>query len=137
MTINWNEVWSYEFWFQIDHSRLHSSDYWILYAGIALTALAILLFLYRLMVKNKFIKQVAGRIAKIFITIGLLEILWFGIRFENGLALGTKFTAVLIAVVGLVWMYWPIKYLFTRYKTDMEIASREVTREKYLNYNKK
>jgi hypothetical protein len=116
---------------------LHRSDYWILYAGAAVAAIGIGLMVYRLMVKNLFLKKVSRQIGNIFITIGLMEVIWFGLRYENTNALGTKFTAILIALAGLVWMYWPVKYLVTRYKTDMEAAERQVMRDKYLNYNKR
>ncbi len=137
MNINWKEVFSQKFWFDIDLATLHRSDYLILYIGAALALVGIGLSIYRIMVKNQFLKKVAGRIAQIFITIGLLEVLWFGLRYENTRGLGTKFTAALIFLVGLIWLYWPVKYIITRYKTDMAEAERKVMRDKYLNYNKK
>ncbi len=137
MTINWKEVFSYDFIFGVDSSGLHKSDHWILYAGVALLTAGIILMLYRLMVKNVFLKKVARQFGNIFITIGVLEIIWYGLRFENTQALGSKFTALLFALIGLIWMYWPVKYLFTRYKTDMAEAERKVMRDKYLNYGKR
>ncbi len=85
------------------------------------------------MVKNEFLKKVASRIATIFTTIGILEIVWYGLRYENTVFLGTKFVAATILLIGLVWLYFPLRYLVTRYKTDMADAERKVQREKYIN----
>ena len=133
MEINWNEFISKSFWFGIDRANLHRGDYFILYAGTALIGLAILLALYKMMAKNEFKKKVVGRIATIFFTIGFLEVIWFGLRYENITALGTKFASALILLAGLWWLYFPLKYFITRYSTDMEEAERKVQREKYIN----
>lgn len=133
MNINWNEVFSTDFWFSLDRAGLHKSDYAIFYFGLALVAFGIALTIYKKTANNKFLKKVAGRVATIFMTIGVMEALWFGLRYENTSALGTKFTAVLILLAGLVWLYFPVRYLMTRYKTDMAEAERQVMRDKYLN----
>ena len=132
MNINWNEVLSSEFWFSIDRTRLHLTDWVIAYGAIGLVVLGIIFLIYKYGTKNVFLKEVARRFATIFITIGVLEAIWFGFRYQLAQALGTRFAAVLIAVVGLVWLYGPIKYLCTRYTTDMAEAQRKMMREKYL-----
>jgi protein-S-isoprenylcysteine O-methyltransferase Ste14 len=135
--INWNLVWDTKFWFQIDRARIHASDYAFLYIGIALVTLAILALAYRKFSKNRFLANVAGRIAKIFLTIGLLEMLWFALRTQFVQMLGARFVAVLLLIWGLIWLYWPVRYLLKNYKEDMTKAQREANRDKYLNYKRK
>jgi hypothetical protein len=132
MAINWKEVISKDFWFDIDRTAIHLSDRAILYGGGAAVMLGIMLFVYKVFTKNLFLKKVTSQLSTIFITIGLLEVIWFALRWQYVSALGTRFVAALIGIAGLVWLYWPIKYLFTRYKTDMAEAQRKMVRDKYL-----
>jgi hypothetical protein len=131
--INWGEVWSKDFWFAIDRTRIHTSDTLLLYIGAALVALGIILLIFKKLAKNQFLGRVAGRFAKIALTIGLLEGVWYLLRWQYVQALGTRLVAVLLLVWGLAWLYFPIKYLLRNYKLDMEQASREASRMKYLS----
>ena len=130
--INWGEVFSRDFWFGIDRAVIHTSDKAFLYVGAILVALGIIAVLFARFSKNQFLGRVAVRLSKIFITIGLLEGVWYLLRTQFVQALGSRFVAALLIVWGLVWLYWPIKYLIKNYKVDMEKAQREASREKYL-----
>lgn len=130
--INWSEVWSKDFWFGIDRFMIHASDKAFLYIGIGLVILGLIALAYARFAHNIFLQRVALRISKIFLIIGLLEAFWFLLRTQFVAALGTRFTAVLLLLWGLVWMYWPIKYLITHYSEDMEKAQRQASRDKYL-----
>lgn len=131
--IKWNEFATSQFWFAIDRSMIHLSDRIFLLIAIVLLVLGIFFFLFAWFSKNQFLSRVAGRVSKIFITIALLEGLWYALRYQLVQVFGTKAAAVLILVVGLVWLYWPIKYLIKNYKVDMAEAQRAASREKYLN----
>ncbi|MDQ3018439.1 MAG: hypothetical protein M3Q64_01040 [bacterium] len=130
--MNWNEYITKDFWFGIDRVALHKSDYAVLYLGIALIALSIVMFIYRRYAKNEFLQVVAGKIGAVFMTIGIFEVIWYAARSQYAAVLGTKFVAALILLAGLIWLYGPIKYLFTRYEEDMAAAQRKIQREKYL-----
>lgn len=134
--IKWAELATTKFWFAIDRSMIHLSDKVFLLAGAVLIVLAIAAFVYSKLIDNKFLALVASRVAKIFFTIGILEVIWFGLRYQLVQVFGTRFVAVLILLTGLVWLYFPIRYLITHYKEDMERAQREASREKYLNIKK-
>lgn len=133
--INWHELITAKFWFTIDTSRIHPSEKAFLYLGGILIILGVLKVLAARFTKNKFLANVAVRFAKICFTIGILEVIWFGLRYEYAQVIGTKFVAALIVLLGIIWMYWPVKYLLTRYKTDMAQASLQASREKYLKKN--
>lgn len=134
--INWGEVFSKDFWFGIDRTAIHTSDKVFLYIGSALVALAIIALIYARFSKNQFLGRVAVRLSKLFITIGLLEGLWYLLRIQYVSALGTRFVAALLLVWAVVWIYFPLKYLVKNYKFDMEKAQREMSREKYLKTKK-
>jgi hypothetical protein len=130
--INWDEVFSKDFWFGIDRFSIHFSDKMFLYIGIALVVAGILKLLYARFSHNKFLARVASRVGKILITIGLLEGLWYLLRTQFVQALGTRAVAMLLLVWLVIWLYFPLRYLLKNYKEDMEQAQREASREKYL-----
>jgi hypothetical protein len=132
MTINWKTFITKDYWLGIDRTGLHLTDTVILYAGGALVVIGLLCLVYKFSAKNEFLKKVTGQFATILITVGLLEGIWFLLRWQYVSALGTRVVAALIAVMGLIWLYWPVKYLLTRYKQDMAEAQRKITRDKYL-----
>lgn len=131
--IKLSELLTTQFWFAIDRSTLHFSDKLFLLIGAVLVVFAIALFVYAKLIPNKFLGKFAAHTAKIFLTIGILEAFWFGLRYQYAQVLGTRFTATLILLIGVIWMYWPVKYLFSNYKEDVAKAEREASREKYLN----
>lgn len=131
--IKWSEFATTEFWFAIDRAMLHQSDRIFLLIAIVLFVLGLIMFTYTRFSKNQFLARVASRVSKIFITIAILEGIWFVLRYQLVQVFGTKAAAVLILLAGLVWLYWPIKYLITHYKVDMGEAQRAASREKYLN----
>ena len=133
MGINWHNFLKSDFWFNVDRAGLHRSDYFILYVGIALAAIGVILLISKRFIKNDFVKKVVGQSASAFFTIGVLEAVWFVFRGEYAKALGSKFAALVILLIGLIWLYFPIKYLMTRYKSDMADANRKVQRDKYLS----
>jgi hypothetical protein len=130
--INWSEVFSKDFWFGIDRFAIHFSDKVFLYIGIALVVAGIFKLVYSRFSHNKFLSRVASRAGKILITIGLLEGLWYLLRTQYVQALGTKAVAALLLVWLVIWLYFPLRYLFSNYKEDMDRAQREASREKYL-----
>ena len=130
--INWGEVFSKDFWFGIDRVMLHTSDKAFLYIGITMFVIGLIALAYAKFASNKFLALVAVRVSKIFLLIGLFEAFWFLLRTQFVAALGTRFTAVLLLVWAVVWLYFPLRYLVTHYKVDMEKAQREANREKYL-----
>ena len=106
--INWHDFITTKFWFDIDTTKIHPSETAFVYLGIALVVLGIILLAYARFSKNKFLARVANWVAKIFLTIGLLEGVWFFLRFEYVQTLGSKFIAALLLLWGIIWLYWPL-----------------------------
>ncbi len=130
--IKWSEFATTQFWFAIDRSMLHLSDRLFLLAAVVLLVLGLIVLAYGRFINNQFLSRVAYRVAKIFISVAVLEGLWYFLRTQYVQVFGTKFAAALVLLAGLVWLYWPIKYLITNYKVDMAEAQRAASREKYL-----
>jgi hypothetical protein len=134
--INWREFITPAFWFELNSYNLQISDKLFALAGALLLVIGFGFLIYSRFAANQFLAGVAKRIAKILITTGILEFIWFGLRYQYVQMLGTRIVALLILVIGIAWLYFPIKYLVTHYKTDMEKAEREASRAKYLNVKK-
>jgi hypothetical protein len=132
-SINWSVFFGKQFWFGIDRvGGIALTDKIILWAGVGLLVVGILIMVYRIMSKNVLIKPVLGRISSVFITLGLLEMFWFLLRTQFVNTLGTRFTALLILVIGLAFFYSPLKYFLKKYRHDLVNYEREQIKQKYL-----
>ena len=131
--IKWSEFATTQFWFAIDRAMLHQSDRIFLLIAVVLFVIGLITLAFAIITKNQFLSHVAKRVSKIFITIAVLEAPRPPLRYQLVQVFGTKAAAVLILLAGLVWLYWPLKYLVKNYKVDMAEAQRAASREKYLN----
>lgn len=136
MTINWKDFFSTKYWFGIDRAVVHPTDKIIFGFGAIIFILGVLVLLAKLISKNQLLKPVIGRIAAVFIAVGLLEILWYFLRLQYINALGSRMAALIIGLVGLAFLYKPIKYFFGQYSKDKESYQKQQVKDKYLNYNK-
>lgn len=130
--INWKELISSEYWFGIDRASMHLTDKIILYFGAGLVVIAIALLVIKLLSKNELVRPIYNRVVSVFLTVGLLEMLWFLLRSQYVYALGTRLAALVIGIIGLIYLYKPAKYLLFQYKKDSQVLSKQQLKEKYL-----
>ncbi|GEM_PF-855741 len=132
-SIDWSVFLGRQFWFGIDRfGGMALTDKIILWAGVGFLAIGILVMVYRIVSKNVLIKPALGRISSVFITVGLLEMFWYLLRAQFVNTLGTRFAALLILLVGLAFLYSPLKYFWKRYSHDLVNHEREQIKQKYL-----
>lgn len=136
MNINWKELITKQYWFGLDRGVVHLTDQIILYAGAALVLFGVILLIVKLISKDTLKKPQISRVSSVFITVGLLEMLWYVLRWQYVNALGSRFMAALIGVIGLMFLWKPIKYFLFSYRKDVVIQSKEQLKEKYLNMNR-
>lgn len=136
MNINWKELITKQYWFGLDRGVVHLTDQIILYTGAALVLLGVILLIVKLISKDTLKKPQISRVSSVFITVGLLEMLWYVLRWQYVNALGSRFMAALIGVIGLMFLWKPIKYFLFSYRKDVVIQSKEQLKEKYLNMNR-
>jgi hypothetical protein len=130
--MNYKNLLTSDYWFDVDRTRLHVFDKTVLGVAIGLVLLSGVLYLVKRKVQNPFDKQIAEKLAVAIFWLGVLEALWFGLRFEYVAMLGTKFVATLIAVAfGIRIIYLLIKYLRNR-KAALVAWQKEQTKLKYL-----
>ncbi len=136
MNINWKELITKQYWFGLDRGVVHLTDQIILYTGAALVLLGVILLIVKLISKDTLKKPQISRVSSVFITVGLLEMLWYVLRWQYVNALGSRFMAALIGIIGLMFLWKPIKYFLFSYRKDVVIQSKEQLKEKYLNMNR-
>jgi hypothetical protein len=133
--INFKELITRKWLFGIDRVVLHPFDRAVFIAGIVAVVLGIIIKVGSLFVKNPFLKKGLNRLATLSIVIGVLELLWYALRFENTQVLGTHFVALLIALAGLIWFIFVVKYFLFQYRRDVEQYKKDLLKQKYLNQN--
>jgi Ca2+/Na+ antiporter len=111
---------------------LAKSDKVFFVLGGCLFVLGLGLRLFAWRAKNPINKKLFRRSAKLFDTIGILEVLWFGMRYENVRFFGTHFVALLCLLIGLVWLGFLVHYFFTAYPNEKRALEKQQLKEKYL-----
>lgn len=133
MNINWKEFITTQYWFGLERGIVRLTDSVILYAGAALMLIGVILLIVKLINKNKLLKPQIGRFSSVFMTVGLLEMLWYVLRWQYVNALGSRAAALLILLIGLLFLWKPVRYFLFDYKKDIAVQSKEDLKEKYLN----
>lgn len=136
MNIKWKEFTTADFWLGLDRVSMHLTDKVILFAGLALVLLGAIILVVKIINTDKLKKPHFSRISSTFITVGLLEMLWYVLRWQYVNMLGARITAALIGLIGLMFLYRPLKYFLFNYRKDMAVQSKEQLKEKYLNMNR-
>ncbi len=137
MAINFKDIhpaqyFSPQYLFQVDRIALHLSDWVFFGIGVVLVALAIIAKLAALYIKHPVTKRLVNRKFKVLLSTGLVEALWFAFRYENATVIGTHIVALLILIVGLLYLIPILKYYFRRYRSEREQWDKEQLKLKYL-----
>lgn len=132
MTINFKELFSRDYLINIDPARLHPTDYGLFYLGAVLTVFGLVVLVASRFAQHQFSRQFRSRLATWALTIGLVELLWFGMRYQNAKVLGSHLAAFLVLVVGLVWLYYILRYRFGTYRSQVGQWEKDQLKQKYL-----
>lgn len=130
--INWSQFITPGFWFSVERGTLHLTDKIILGAGAALVILGVLTLLMKLLAKNFLLKPALSRISSVFLTIGLLEMLWYLLRIQYVNVLASRVSALVVLIFGCIYLVKPIKYFWFEYRPDLAKFAQQQQKEKYL-----
>jgi len=138
MTINFHDIhpaqyFSYNYLMQVDRVTLHLSDWIFLDIGLALVGLGIIAKLAAIYIKHPVTKRLVNRKFKVLTIVGLIEVMWFGFRYENAQVIGTHILAIAILVIGLLCFIPILKYYFRSYRAERDAWNKEQLKLKYLN----
>lgn len=73
-----------------------------------------------------------SRIFHLFLTIGILVLLWVGARFENIPWLGTHVVVLSLFLIGLVWLVFIMRYYLVEGRSRQSMWEEEKIKQKYL-----
>jgi hypothetical protein len=134
--IDFKKLISYEYLIGIDRAMLHRTDKGIFAIGAALVVAGIVFKLTGKLAPHQYAKNLWYRLSNWALTIGILEVLWFGLRYQNIRILGSHLTAFLILVVGLIWLVPIVKYWLGQYRRDVAQWEKDQQKQKYIKMQK-
>jgi predicted CDP-diglyceride synthetase/phosphatidate cytidylyltransferase len=130
--MNFQALLTKSFWFTIDPAVLHKVDYAFLILGAVFIVASILSFILKLRIKNSYDKNLFKKVSSAFAIVGLLEVVWFGLRYEHIAFFGTHFFAGLIILVLLIYIAFVFKDVFKNRTALVEKCEKEQINLKYL-----
>ncbi len=129
---DFKKLFNKEYLFSVNRVLLARSDKLFFIVGAVLIILAILLKVASIYAPNPIDKILRNKFYKLFLTIGVLEILWFGFRYENVPFFGSHFIALLILLIGLAWFIKLLISFIVNYKKDKLEWEKEQVKLRYL-----
>ncbi len=130
--IDFRNIFSVDYLIRIDPSMLHRTDYALLLIGGILSGAGIIFALAGRFAPHQYGRQLWYRLSRWAFTIGLLEVLWFGLRYERAVYLGSHLAAFIILLIGVIWLVPILKYCFGQYRRDVDQWQKDQVKQKYL-----
>ena len=124
MQIDFKQFITSDFWFQIDRTLIHKSEYASVIAGGALFLLSLAIYLYARTVSIPQLKTWWNKIGTVSLVTALLSGLWFGLRYEAIRFFGSRFT------LGLIFGAWLIRILYLAYVYFIKMGKQKTEWEK-------
>lgn len=108
------------------------ADKTVFWVSLVVFVVGFALVIYKTRVKDKGKKYLISRIYTLLLTIGLLGMIWFGLRDQLIKMFGVRIVPILIYLVGLWWAWMLWKYYKNVYLRDKYLAEQEQLKSKYL-----
>ncbi len=125
------------FWFLQPSSALNNFDWIFIYIFAGMFAAGILFLLGLLFVKHQVYSQALKRWQKMFMYLGLSGLIWAGFRYENTPIFAKRFWVGLIFLIGLVWLFYILKYTIFKLSKDKAEYENALVKSKYMPKAKK
>lgn len=126
------QFFSYDFLIYLNRIRIEKID--IVFASIAvgLLVLGIIVRIVSWRSSHKVRKSMLLRFARLFVTIGIMGLVWYGARYQLVAWFGTHLTYVIILLIGLVWTGFLLRYVFGSYFSEKQAWEKEQQKLKYI-----
>ncbi len=129
---NFQKLLTKDYLFKVNTVILLRSDKLFFVIGGVLVVLAIIFKIASLYAPNPVDKVLRNKFYRLFLTTGILEVIWFGFRFENVPFFGTHFVALLILLIGAAWFVKLVVSTIMHYKGDKVSWEKDQVKLKYL-----
>lgn len=130
--MNIKEFFTKQYLFEIDRVMLHKSDKALAFLGAGLLVLGLVFKLAAVYSPNLVDAKYRQKFFKLFFSIGLAEIVWYGFRVEFVSFFGSHFVAFLILFIGLIWLVVLAIKMAKNYKAEKTEMEKQELKAKYL-----
>lgn len=124
MKIDFKQFITSDFWFQIDRTLIHKSEYAAIVTGGVLLLLSLAIYLYARTSSIPQLKAWWNKIATVSLITGLLSGLWFGLRYEAIRFFGSRF------ILGLIFGAWVIRIAYLIYVYFVKMGKQKLEWQK-------
>jgi hypothetical protein len=108
------------------------SDKGYFLVGLLMIVVAVGLSIYKRVIKDKLKKHLVKVWRRMFVTIGILGMLWAVLRYELVPFFSMHIVIWVIYLIGLIWILFILKYWFIDYKKERMDAMRDQQMKKYF-----
>ena len=130
--LNFHKLLTKDYLLNINRVLLTRSDKLFFVIGAAMVILAIVFKIASLYAPNPVDKILRNKFFRLFLTIGISEVIWFGARFENIPFFGSHAVALAILLIGAAWLIQLAASIIKNYKADKVTWEKEQMKLKYL-----
>ncbi len=123
---------SYNHLFQFNAAFVSPNEKLFFLAGVILVLLGIVLKIAGSLSPSPVDKKFREKFYHLFLTIGLLEMFWYLCRYENAALFGSLFVALLILLIGAIWLVAVLVNCFKNYREEKQNWEKEQVKLKYL-----
>ncbi len=127
-----NQYFTTKFLFNINRVMLEKPDKVLLGIGLVLVIFAIVFKLAEMFSPTPTDKKFRRKLFNLFLTIGILEAVWFGARYQNVRFFGTHFVGLLILLIGLIWLGFVVVDMVKNYSKEKDQWEKDQVKLKYL-----
>jgi hypothetical protein len=121
-----------QYLFQFNAAYVSPGEKLFFLAGCVLILLGAALKISAVLAPDPVDAKYRQKLYHLFLSVGLGEIFWYLCRYENVMFFGTRFVALFIILIGLVWFAAVLVSLFKNYKKEKTVWEKEQVRLKYL-----
>lgn len=122
----------YFFWFAQPSSVLNDFDWWSGYTAAAFVVVAVLILIVKLFIKHPVYNKALNRFRNLFLTMGVIALVWFGFRYETTPIFSKRMWLAMIVLATLVWFGFILKYLFLNFNAEKSEYEANLLNSKYM-----
>ena len=130
------EILSQDFWFTQPSSLLNNYDLWFGYFAAACVIASFIIWAGTYFLRHPIVKKGLNRWRVFLITIGLLGLVWFAVRYENTPIFGRRYWGGFVELTALVWLFFLFKYTLFKYRREKTEFDQDALKNKYLSMSK-
>lgn len=120
------------FWFTQPSIVLSHTDLILGYISAGVAVLGVVLLVIGKFIGNVIHKKLFRKFGNLGLTMGLVGLFWFGLRYENTPIFEQRYWMGLVGLGSIVWLIFILKYLVFNFRPELVENAKEELRRKYL-----